>query len=209
MRLELDHIYQKYGEQELFVIDELQLVTTDAVHLHGPNGAGKSTLMKIMAGLQKPTSGQVRCIPTQGETLRQQAVIYLHQNTYLFDMDVRSNVEYGLRLRREKNPEKVDDALAWAGLDHLQERQAHLLSGGERQRLALARALVLDPALVLLDEPTSNLDHASVERIEVMLQDLHQKGTGILLSCHQDNALTKLCNQHWLLAKGKLTVHSD
>ena len=152
MRLELDHIYQKYGEQELFVIDELQLITTDAVHLHGPNGAGKSTLMKIMAGLQKPTSGQVRCIPTQGETLRQQAVIYLHQNTYLFDMDVRSNVEYGLRLRREKNPEKVDDALAWAGLDHLQERQAHLLSGGERQRLALARALVLDPALVLLDE---------------------------------------------------------
>jgi tungstate transport system ATP-binding protein len=138
----------------------------------------------------------------------QQAVIYLHQNTYLFDTDVRSNVDYGLRMRREKNNQKVDKALSWAGLDHLKYRQAHLLSGGERQRLALARALVLDPALILLDEPTSNLDTDSVVRIEAMLKDLHQRGTGILLSCHQDNALTKLCNQHWLLDAGALTVQA-
>ncbi len=206
MRLELEHICQRYGEQNLFVIDKLQLISSDAVHLHGPNGVGKSTLMKIMAGLQKPTSGEVRRIPMVGESLLQQAVIYLHQNTYLFDMDVRSNVEYGLRMRREKNPNKVDQALAWAGLEHLQYRQAHLLSGGERQRLALARALVLDPALILLDEPTSNLDTGSVARIEEMLLDLHRRGTGFLLSCHQDNALTKLCNKHWLLDQGKLTI---
>jgi len=206
MRLELNHICQRYGEEDLFAIDKLQLISTDAVHLHGPNGVGKSTLMKIMAGLQKPTSGQVRHIPMAGENVLQQAVIYLHQNTYLFDMDVRSNVEYGLRIRREKNSKKVDQALVWAGLDHLQYRKAHLLSGGERQRLALARALVLDPALILLDEPTSNLDAGSVVRIEEMLQDLHRRGTGFLLSCHQDNALTKLCNQNWLLASGKLTV---
>jgi tungstate transport system ATP-binding protein len=206
MRLELDHVCQRYSDESLFIIDTLQLVSTDAVHLHGPNGSGKSTLMKIMAGLQQPTSGQVRRTPMVGESLLQQAVIYLHQNTYLFDMDVRGNVEYGLRMRREKNPKKVDQALAWAGLDHLQYRQAHLLSGGERQRLALARALVLDPALILLDEPTSNLDSGSVVRIEEMLQGLHRRGTGFLLSCHQDNALTKLCNKHWLLAEGKLTV---
>jgi|TARA_B110001469_G_scaffold67303_1_gene64221 tungstate transport system ATP-binding protein len=206
MRLELNNICHQYGEEHLFVIDKLQLMSTDAVHLHGPNGVGKSTLMKIMAGLQKPTSGEVRRVPMAGQRAPQQAVIYLHQNTYLFDTDVRSNVEYGLRMRREKHAKKVDKALAWAGLDHLQHRQAHLLSGGERQRLALARALVLDPALVLLDEPTSNLDTDSVVRIEAMLQDLHRRGTGILLACHQDNALTKLCNQHWLLAAGKLIV---
>ena len=208
MRLELNNICQRYGEEDLFVIDQLRLISTDAVHLHGPNGVGKSTLMKIMAGLQKPTSGEVRRMPMAGENMRRQAVIYLHQNTYLFDTDVRSNVEYGLRMRREKNTKKVDKALAWAGLGHLEYRQAHLLSGGERQRLALARALVLDPALVLLDEPTSNLDIGSVARIEEMLQDLHRRGTGILLACHQDNALTKLCNQHWLLAAGKLTVQA-
>jgi len=208
MRLELNHICQRYGEEDLFGIDKLQLISTDSVHLHGPNGVGKSTLMKIMAGLQKPTSGQVRRTPAVGESSLQQAVIYLHQNTYLFDMDVRSNVEYGLRMRREKNPKKVDQALALAGLDHLQYRQAHLLSGGERQRLALARALVLDPALILLDEPTSNLDAESVVRIEEMLKDLHRRGTGFLLSCHQDNALTKLCDQNWLLDSGKLTVQS-
>tara|TARA_B100000767_G_scaffold115484_1_gene110186 strand:+ start:153 stop:779 length:627 start_codon:yes stop_codon:yes gene_type:complete len=206
MRLELDHVSHRYGAEDLFVIDQLQLISTDMVHLHGPNGVGKTTLMKIMAGLQQPTSGRVRCIPMVGESVLQQAVIYLHQNTYLFDTDVRSNVDYGLRMRREKNNQKVDKALSWAGLDHLKYRQAHLLSGGERQRLALARALVLDPALILLDEPTSNLDTDSVVRIEAMLKDLHQRGTGILLSCHQDNALTKLCNQHWLLTAGKLTV---
>jgi tungstate transport system ATP-binding protein len=206
MRLELEHICQRYGEQNLFVVEKLQLISSDAVHLHGPNGVGKSTLMKIMAGLQKPTSGQVRRIPMVGESVLQQSVIYLHQNTYLFDMDVRSNVEYGLRMRREKSPKKVDQTLAWAGLEHLQYRQAHLLSGGERQRLALARALVLDPALILLDEPTSNLDTESVVRIEEMLLDLHQRGTGFLLSCHQDNALTKLCSKYWLLDQGQLTV---
>jgi len=206
MRLELDHVSHRYGTEDLFVIHQLRLISTDMVHLHGPNGVGKTTLMKIMAGLQQPTSGRVRCIPMVGESVLQQAVIYLHQNTYLFDTDVRSNVDYGLRMRREKNNQKVDKALSWAGLDHLKYRQAHLLSGGERQRLALARALVLDPALILLDEPTSNLDTDSVVRIEAMLKDLHQRGTGILLSCHQDNALTKLCNQHWLLTAGKLTV---
>ena len=205
MRLELTKVRQSFGEQDLFVIDQLQLISGSAVHLHGPNGAGKSTLMKIMAGLQKPTAGQVKRIADADESDLQQAVIYLHQNPYLFDTNVRKNVEYGLRLQGRKDPKKVDRVLQWAGLDHLQQRQAHLLSGGERQRLALARALVLDPALILRDEPTSNLDAGSLERIEQMLKDLHQRGTGFLLSCHQDNALTKLCNQHWRLADGSLS----
>ena len=207
MRLELHKIVQRYGDDQLFSIDQLHLSSSDIVHLHGANGVGKSSLMKIMARLQKPTFGQVKYKANPGENLRQPSVIYLHQNTYLFDTDVRGNVEYVLRLRKEKNPEKVAKALAWADLTHLKTRQAHLLSGGERQRLSLARALVLDPAIVLLDEPSSNLDNASLQRIELMLKDLHQRGTGIVLSCHQDNALSKLCEKHWLLSDGKLTEH--
>lgn len=205
MRLELDKVSLSYGDHDLFNIQHLHLSSGEAVHLHGPNGSGKSSLMKIMAGLQKPSTGRVRQVGGLGHT-QQQQVIYLHQNTYLFDTDVRGNVEYGLRIRGEKSPQKVNQALQWAGLEHLQDRQAHLLSGGERQRLALARALVLNPALILLDEPTSNLDAESVQGIEQMLVDLHQQGTGFLLSCHQDNALTQLCDQHWLLADGSLTV---
>jgi len=102
----------------------------------------------------------------------------------------------------------VDKAISWADLDYLKHRQAQLLSDGEHQHLALARALILDPVLILLDEPTNHLESDSVVWIEAMLKGLHQRGTGILLSCHQDNALTKLCNQHWLLDAGLLTVQA-
>ncbi len=206
MRLRLSNIRQSFGGNELFSIPEVTLQSGQAVHLHGANGTGKSTLMKIMAGLQTPTKGTVERLFNAGVKPNRQAVIYLHQQTYLFDTHVRANVEYGLKLRRENNPDKVDEALQWAQLDHIQKRAAHHLSGGERQRLALARALVLDPQIILLDEPSSNLDGSSRERIQSMLVDLQKKGTGYLLACHQNTLTSACCDQHWYLEEGKLRV---
>ena len=199
MRLELTNIHQQYSGKTLFSIPHASLESGQAIHLHGANGAGKSTLMKIMAGLQDPVSGKVERVFEAGEKKNRQAVIYLHQQTYLFDTDVRANVEYGLKLRGEKNPQKVDEALAWARLDDIQKRAAHHLSGGERQRLALARALVLDPQIILLDEPSSNLDVVSLERIQEMLADLKNRGAGYLLACHQKNLVSQCCDQNWYL----------
>ncbi len=206
MRLQLTNVSQKYGAERLFSIPSATLHSGQAVHLHGANGAGKSTLMKIIAGLQTPTTGKVDRLFEMGEKTNRQAVIYLHQQTYLFDTDVRANVEYGLKLRGEKNPRKVDEALTWARLDHIQDRAAYHLSGGERQRLALARALVLNPQIILLDEPSSNLDAASIERIQEMLADLKNRGAGYLLACHQKNLMGQYCDQNWYLSESQLVV---
>jgi tungstate transport system ATP-binding protein len=204
MRLVLSNIYQSVAGQTLFTIPELTVESGLAVHLHGPNGSGKSTLMKIMAGLNKPTTGKVERIYDRAEGQQRPAVIYLHQQAYLFDTHVRANIEYGLKLRGEQNPRKVDEALAWAHLEDIQHRAAHHLSGGERQRLALARALVLDPQIILLDEPGSNLDTISMERIREMLADLNQQGTGYILASHQQNMLSQDCAYNWYLRDQRL-----
>ncbi|MDP6190881.1 MAG: energy-coupling factor ABC transporter ATP-binding protein [Gammaproteobacteria bacterium] len=206
MRLRLSNIHQSFAGQTLFDIADLTLDSGLAVHLHGANGSGKSTLMKIIAGLQKPTLGRVERVFTASEKKNRQAVIYLHQQAYLFDTHVRANVEYGLKLRGEKNAAKVDEALAWAHLEHIQHRAAHHLSGGERQRLALARALVLDPQIILLDEPGSNLDVTSVQRIREMLVGLSTKGTGYVLTSHQQNLLSEDSDHNWYLRQGRLTT---
>ena len=103
MRLVLTNVSQGFAAQPLFSIPSAILHSGQAVHLHGANGAGKSTLMQIMAGLQTPLTGKVERVFDKGEKKNRQAVIYLHQQTYLFDTNVRANVEYGLKLRGEKN----------------------------------------------------------------------------------------------------------
>lgn len=206
MRIELQQICQVYHGQLLFNIDDLGWESGDSIHLYGANGSGKSTLMKIMAKLLKPTRGQVRYLSHESQT--KGSVIYLHQHAYLFDTTVRGNLEYGLRLQGQADDARVDDILEWTGLTALQQRSVHNLSGGERQRLAMGRALTLRPQMLLLDEPTSNLDANSLERIISILRHLQQQGTGLMLACHQSSTLVQLCHQHWHLINGAVQAYA-
>lgn len=198
----------------LFAIDELLLQPGECVALSGRNGAGKSTLMRVLAGIEGAEmmslqeKGRVYCGKAARQRVRAQ-VIYVHQHPYLFDRPVADNVGYGLRCQGIGAAEalrRVDEALEWAGLGHLRERNAREVSGGERQRLALARARVLRPRLLLLDEPTANLDRPARQQTWRMVEKLTADGVGVLLATHEYPLVAALCARHLLLADGALNA---
>jgi tungstate transport system ATP-binding protein len=210
LELKIDNLVKRYGTRELFHIEQLRVQEGQSLHLKGENGVGKTTLMKIMAGLEKPCSGRVSVTPSHrrwwSDRLHPE-VIYLHQTPYVFMSKVVDNVAYGLKLRKGNRHEvksKVQQALAWARLEHLAEQPAYSLSGGERQRLALARAWILAPRLLFLDEPTANLDRHSVTTVAELVRQLLEQGTTIMVSSHQSNSVTDLCTRHLQLEHGAL-----
>ena len=151
--------------------DRLALEAGRLYVLHGPNGAGKSTLLRIIAGL---------IVPARGRVARNAAPVTLvHQQPYLFRGSLRRNVAFGLHARRIARGEcarLVDNALRSVGLELLAERSARTLSGGEQQRAALARALVLRPKVLLLDEPTANLDVEGQKVFRSLLDRFRSEG---------------------------------
>jgi tungstate transport system ATP-binding protein len=198
--------------QLLLDIDFLEIHAQACVALSGRNGAGKSTLMRIIAGLETPDSVTVsfdgQTLPWRRACQRMRThVIYLHQNPYLFDRSVTDNIAYGLRRRKLSIKEisrKVADALDWAGISHLQMRNARELSGGERQRVAFARARILKPRVLLLDEPMTNMDSEAREQTCRMIKRLKDDGVSILLATHEFHTVAHLCDAHLSLESGSL-----
>ncbi|MBY5922632.1 energy-coupling factor ABC transporter ATP-binding protein [Ferrimonas balearica] len=207
MQLTATALEMRFNQQLLFRIPDLMLSGHQRIWLKGPNGVGKTTLMKILAGLSRPTTGQVvlRGAPSRrwrrdGSPLGQ--VVYLHQSPYLFNGTVWDNLAYGLNnlaLSVSEREVRIREALGLARLEHLAERPAQVLSGGERQRLALARAWVLNPRFLLLDEPSANLDPDSLGLVTEMVDQLYQRGCGLVITSHQQTELTDRCEEHWVL----------
>jgi len=198
--------------QLLLDIDTLEIHDRSCVALSGRNGAGKSTLMRIIAGVEVPDSAIVvfdgKTLPWKRACQQMRThVIYLHQQPYLFDRSVTDNIVYGLRQQKLSIKEisrKVSDALEWAGIGHLQMRNARELSGGERQRVAFARARILSPRVLLLDEPMTNMDSEAREQTCRMIKRLKDDGVSILLATHEFHTVAHLCDAHLSLEAGSL-----
>jgi tungstate transport system ATP-binding protein len=125
----------------------------------------------------------------------------------LFSVQVAANVGYGLRVRGVAQPQlqaRVHEALQWAGIGHLSGAAVPNLSGGEVQRVALARAKVLEPDLLLLDEPTSNLDGAAREQVLALIASLVGSGRSVVMACHDRDLINLPGVQRWKLRDGKL-----
>lgn len=196
---ELNNIKYSRGNFSL-TIDSCAIEQGKIYSVVGPNGSGKSSLLNLLAFLQKPTSGNIKFNGndvTQTSTaeilsIRRQTG-YLLQSPYLFNMSVADNVAYGLKIRnlsRDQIKERTNSILNRFQIDHLAKRNAHTLSGGEAQRVALARTLVLDADVILLDEPAADVDHATVQMTEHLIKETcKEKNATVIMTTHsQDQA---------------------
>jgi tungstate transport system ATP-binding protein len=207
----LDGLTLRYGDRAVLEIDRLEVHAGEVLCLVGPTGAGKSTLLRLLAGLERPSAGRLRLGTSRLDErdlpldVRRRLTL-VFQRPLLLAGTVRGNVEYGLRLRGlGRCRPRVDAALSRLGLDGLAARTAHTLSGGEAQLVALARALVLEPEVLLLDEPTAHLDPARVALVEGVVRDDHsRRGTTLVWATHNLFQARRVADRAALLLDGRL-----
>jgi len=209
--LSLYGITKKYGEITALNGVNLEILEKDLLAIIGPNGAGKTTMLKIMAGIETPTKGKIiykgRQITHNFDVIRRNFTM-VFQKTVVFNTTVFNNVAYGLKIRGiPKNEIKslVDEALELVKLEGYENRQAKKLSGGEQQRVALARALVLRPEMLLLDEPTANLDPKTTSIIEEVINYANRElGTTVVIATHNMFQVQKIAKKAALILNGRI-----
>lgn len=193
----LQGLRKAHGDRLLLEIDALNLTHGSTYLLLGENGAGKTTLLRILAGLESAQAGVFTFDGIRYDQARERArlaprVVYLHQHSYLFHTSVVANIEYGLRIQgvaRRERQELVRREMEWAGIQHLADVPPHKLSGGEKQRVALARARALKPELLLLDEPTSNLDDAAREQVAGLIRQMRDANNCVVIATHDKDLM--------------------
>ena len=174
----------------------------------GPNGAGKSLFIRCLHGLSLPDSGMINFAgtPLNSDIRQRQALIF--QKPVLLKRTVQQNLAFVQRLRADILMTDIEKVLEQVGLRHLVSRPVKQLSGGEQQRLALARALLLQPEMLFLDEACANLDPASVGQIENVLLDARKKGQKIILITHDIAQAKRLADDIIFLHHGQLCEYS-
>jgi tungstate transport system ATP-binding protein len=192
--------HQRAGRTVL-TVPELIINGPGSVAVVGDNGAGKTTLLRLLSGsLETPSNGVVQCL------VDRRMVVLVDQDPYLFATTVAGNVGYPLKVRRvprRERGERIATALKAVGLGGFERRVARTLSGGERRRVALARAIVLNPKVLLLDEPDAGLDGDAVAALEWLIQAL-SKDCLVVFSSHDRARAARLADRVIRLGDGRL-----
>ena len=208
--LELDQITFSAGGTTIINGISARIDAGPRTIILGPNGAGKSVLMRLCHGLLEPTRGRIVWHGARnGDVRRHQAMVF--QRPVMLRRSALANVVYGLRLAgksRRESTLRAMDVLEVVGLEHQAGRAARVLSGGEQQRLALARAWALGPDVLFLDEPTANLDPASTQDIERIIQAIHASGTKIIMTTHNLGQARRLGDEIVFISNGRLMEHT-
>ena len=176
----------------------------------GHNGAGKSLLLKILHGVIQPTQGQISWSQQPPNTQQYWRSLLLQKPSF-FARSVRYNIEFVLNLAgiaKTQQAHLCDEALNVCGLVHIADRNTRLLSGGEAQKLSLARAWVLKPSILLMDEPTVALDPPSVISFENIIHEFVQNHTKIIMTTHDLAQAKRMADEVVFVHNGKILEHS-
>ena len=204
-------LIQRNGRNALH-IHSLDIQRGETLTVVGPNGAGKSTLLLALARLLKPVSGEIvyegKSLMRLNELAYRRKISFVFQAPLLMDMTVEQNVELGLKFRgtpKEQIQEQVGKWMKQLGIESLSKRRAGQLSGGEAQRVSLARAFVLDPELLLLDEPFSSLDPPTRAKLLEDLSTLlaEDRRTAVFVT-HNLNEAARLSQRMAVIVDGRL-----
>jgi len=215
VRIEVRGIVKRFEERTALDGVDLLMEKPGVSVLVGPNGSGKTTLLRILSLLERPDEGRLLMdgLPVDFRSghsaiLRlRRRVMMVHAPAIMLTGSVRDNVEYGLAFRgvpRKKRMEKAAEVMEKMLLTGFERRDAATLSAGETQRVALARALAVSPEVLLLDEPTANLDPLSVRLIEETIRAMALSGTCVLLATHHLQMAESLAEQVLVMKEGRL-----
>ena len=211
---DLDAICKRQSASFSLEISNLVIASGETVGLVGPTGAGKSTLLRLLAVLEMPSSGSItlwgrRNEGSDVESFRRIAMV--HQRPLMLSESVRYNIEYGLHVRGVKSAHhRSEPMLERLGLSRLVKQDARTLSGGQLQLLAIGRALVVEPEVLLLDEPTAHLDPANVALVEDVIQEQKQRlGMTVVWATHNLFQARRTASRIALLLSGRLIEVAD
>lgn len=212
-RLKTEGLVKRYNGIEAVRDVNLYVEPGEIVGLLGPNGAGKTTTFYMTVGLIQADSGSVFLgdneITADPMVLRaRKGISYLPQEASVFQkLSVEQNLTAILEnvpLSRAKRKERLENLLRDFGIEHLRKQKAYTLSGGERRRVEIARALVISPSFILLDEPFAGIDPIAVSEIEEMIIQLKNKGIGVLITDHNAREMLKIADRLYIMIKGEI-----
>jgi tungstate transport system ATP-binding protein len=209
---QLRDVEKWYSGRRVLAIDKLEIWNGEILAIVGPSGAGKSTMLRLLNFLETPDHGSITFAGAECSAASQAAidlrrkVTTVFQRPQLLNRNVRANVGLGLGFRGRRNHQSVTtSALKQVGMLDFADAPACSLSGGEAQRVALARAIVLEPDVLLLDEPTANLDPYNVSVIEDTIKTLNQEqGTTLVMVTHNIFQARRLADRVALLLEGQI-----
>ncbi|HBA62791.1 MAG TPA: multidrug ABC transporter ATP-binding protein [Lachnospiraceae bacterium] len=207
MIIEIDNISKQIGKQTVLDHISLELVSGRIYGLKGKNGSGKTMLMRAICGLIRLTEGEIRI---DGECLRKD-ISFPHSVGILIESPGFLNYDSGFRNLRQlasikgiASEERIREVIARVGLDPADPKPFRKYSMGMKQKLGIAAAIMEEPALLILDEPTNALDESSIQKLKQILQEAKEKGTLILLSCHDTEDLLKLSDEVIEIQEGRV-----
>jgi lipopolysaccharide export system ATP-binding protein len=213
--LSVSNLAKRYRRREVVKGVSLGILPGEVVGLLGPNGAGKTTIFYMMVGLVRPDSGEISLNGCQvaGLPMHRRARMglgYLPQEPSIFrKLSVRDNILVFLEekeISKGQRQEQLEALLRDMRISHVADTMGYALSGGERRRVEIARALVLSPDFLLLDEPFAGIDPISVADLQQVILGLKERGIGVIITDHNVRDTLKVCDRAYIISEGRILL---